>query len=803
MFKNNLKIAWRNLIKDRQFTFLNLIGLSTGLACVILIYLWVNDELHVDKFNEKDKQLYQVMLNGHSSHGIQTGENTPGLLADALSKEMPEAEYVTSVIPSTWFANKGLISFGDTHLRASGEFVSKDYFNIFSCNFFEGDKNKLLDNKYNIAISKELALKLFNTTDNLIGKNIEWNQEGLNGNYLIAGIFEKFPSTATNQFDIIFNYDLFLEKNPKLQRWDSNDPYTYLILKKGTDVNQFTKKIRSFIKEKDEKSTATLFAQRFSDKYLHGHYENGKPAGGRIEYVKLFSIIALFILIIACINFTNLSTARASGRMKEVGIKKVMGASRGKLLIQYMSESLLITFLSLAITIMLVLFFLPSFNEITGKHLVLSISANLVFAVLAITLLTGLIAGSYPALYLSGFKPVAVLKGKLETSFGELIARKGLVIFQFTLSVVLIVSVIIVYQQIELVQTKNLGYNRDHIIYFEKGGTLSDNKDDYKQGGVYEQNLETFLQNVKNVPGVLNASNFRHSITNRQGGTTSVTWQGKAPDDQTSFTDIAAGYDFIETLGIEMKEGRAYSKNFGSEKSKVVFNEAAIDAMGIKNPIGKIVNIWGEDKEIIGVTTNFHFQSLYENIKPCFFDFSLGQRVSKIMVKIKAGSEKNTIDNLAKFYKTYTSEPLEYKFLDEDYQTLYSSEQRVAKLSRYFAGLAIIISCLGLFGLAAFTAQRRQKEIGIRKIVGATVTNIAFMLSKDFLKLVLIAVLIAFPLSWWAMNDWLHSFAYRINVGATVFLIAGSSIILITLLTISFQAIKAAVANPLKSLKNP
>ncbi|HXB44653.1 MAG TPA: ABC transporter permease [Puia sp.] len=801
MFRNNFKIAWRNLIKDRQFTFLNLIGLSTGLACAILIYLWVNDELHVDKFNEKDGQLYQVMLNESSSHGIETGDNTPGLLANALSKEIPEVEYAASVIPSTWFANKGLISFEDAHLRASGEYVSKDYLHIFTCNFLAGDKNKLTSNKYNIAISKELALKLFNTTDDVIGKNIEWNQEGVNGNYLVSGIFEKFPSNAIAQFDILFSYDLFLEKNPKLQRWDSNDPYTYLILKKGTDINQFNKKIAGFIKSKDEKSTVTLFAQRFSDKYLHGHYENGAQAGGRIEYVKLFSVIAIFILIIACINFTNLSTARASKRIKEIGIKKVMGASRGKLIVQYMNESMLITLLSLVITVVLLIFFLPRFNEITGKHLALNIHTNLVLAVLAITVITGFIAGSYPALYLSGFKPVSVLKGKLETSFGELMARKGLVIFQFTLSVMLIVSVIIVYQQIELVQTKNLGYNRDHIIYFEKGGKLSDNKEDYKQGGVYEQNLETFLQKVKGVPGVVKASNFRHSITNRHGGTTAVSWPGKAPGNQTAFTDIAAGYDFIETLGIAMKEGRTYSKDFGSEKSKVIFNEAAIDAMGLKNPIGKTVNIWGEDKEIIGVTKNFHFESLYENIRPCFFDLSLNQRVSKIMVKIKAGSERTTIANLSKFYKNYTGEPLEYKFLDEDYQALYLAEQRVAMLSRYFAGLAIIISCLGLFGLAAFTAQRRQKEIGIRKIVGATVGNVAFLLSKDFLKLVGIAILIAFPLSWWAMNAWLHAFAYRINIGMAVFLVAGASIILITLLTTSVQAINAAVANPVKSLR--
>lgn len=801
MFNHNLKLALRNIRRHATFSLINILGLSIGLACVLLIYLWVNDELQVDKFNEKDNQLYQVMTNTTTPTGIETVENTPGLLAEALSKEMPEVEYAASVIPSAWFSNKGLLSFNDTHLRTDAQFVSKDYFNVFSCNFPEGDKNRLFKDKYNIAISKDLALKLFNTANNVIGKMLEWNQEGFNGNYLIAGIFEKFPPNSTQQFDIIFNYDLFLEKNPKLQNWGNSDPSTYLILKKGASVEQFNKKIAGFIKTKNEKSTKTLFVQRYSDKYLHNRYENGKEAGGRIEYVKLFSIIAIFILIIACINFMNLSTAKASTRIKEIGVKKVAGADRRTLIIQYLGEAMLITFLALVFTIIPVMLFLPQFNHITGKHLILHTDTNLIASIVFITIITGLIAGVYPALYLSGLKPITILKGKINTSAGELVARKGLVVFQFTLSVILIISVLIVYQQIKLVQTKNLGYNRNHVIYFDKGGKLLANKDDYKPGGAYEKNLETFLQKVKNISGVINASNFRHSIVNRHGGTTDVTWPGKAHDNETEFTDIASGYDFIETLGIELKEGRTYSKGFSSEKSKVIFNEAAVESMGLKNPVGKIVNIWGEDKEIIGVTKNFHFESLYENIKPCFFDLSLNQRVSKIIVKIKAGTDKSTIDKLAKFYTAYTGEPFNYKFLDEDYQQLYASENRVAVLSRYFAGLAVLISCLGLFGLAAFTAQRRQKEIGIRKVLGATFSNIGIMLFKDFLKLVIIAILIAFPFSWWAMREWLQSFAYRININIAVFLIAGASIILITLLTVSFQAIKAAVANPVKSLR--
>ena len=798
MFKNYFKIAWRNLIKNRQFTFLNLFGLASGLACAILIYLWVSDEVHMNKFNTNNDRIYQVMQSSTENNGAI--ENTPGLLADALQKEMPGVEYAASVIPSTWFSNKGLFSLNDAHIRADGGFVSDNFFKIFSCHFIDGNANQLFANKNNLIISSELALKLFGTTNNVIGKTIAWNQQDFDGDYIVSGVFEKFPSNSTVQFDAVFNYAQFLDKNSKLLNWNNNDPSTYVLLKKGTNADAFNKKISGFVKTKDAESQEVLFAQRFSDTYLYNHYENGVPSGGRIEYVKLFSIIAIFILMIACINFMNLSTAKALKRIKEVGIQKVMGANRRLLIIQYLSESLLMAFLSLLIAIALVIVLLPAFQQITGKDFNVPFTTGFVAAIIIITFITGVISGSYPALYLSGFKPVLILKGKLKNSAGEAWLRKGLVVFQFTISVVLIVSMMIVYKQMQLIETTNLGYNRDHVIYFDKGGKLSDNKDDYKQGAVYKD-LETFIQQIKTIPGVADASNFRHSIVNRDGGTTDVTWQGKSPNNQTSFTDIASGYDFIETLGIKMKEGRSYSTAFGSDNDKVVLNEAAVKAMGLTNPVGKTVTIWGNQKQIIGVTKDFHFQSFYENIKPCFFDLSMTARVSKIIVRIKAGTEKATIDRLSKFYKAYTGEALDYTFLDSDYQALYTSEERVAALSKYFAGIAILISCLGLFGLAAFTAQKRQKEIGIRKVIGASVSSVVAMLSKDFLILISVSLLIAVPLSWWLMNNWLQSFAYRINISPLVFLIAGFSVILITLFTISFQSIKAAIANPVKSLR--
>ncbi len=411
-------------------------------------------------------------------------------------------------------------------------------------------------------------------------------------------------------------------------------------------------------------------------------------------------------------------------------------------------------------------------------------------SMVGIALVTGLVAGSYPALYLSSFKPAAVLKGKLKTSIGELWIRKGLVIFQFALSVIFIVSVLVVYRQISYLQSKNLGYNRDNIIHFEIA---------LEMDSVKLKKAVTFLDELKNIPGVRNASSYYHNLTGDHGAISGFHWPGKDPAKDIEFANLEVGYNFIETLGIEIKEGRSFSSNENSH-NEIIFNEAAIQSMGLKDPIGKIVKFWDQRRKIVGVVKNFNFESLYETVKPCFFQ--VYPVMPNIMVKIKGGTERQTIAQIQKTFQAYNKGiPFDFQFLDENYRALYASERRVGILSRYFAGLAIIISCLGLFGLAAFTSQRRQKEIGIRKVVGATISSVVWMLSMDFLKLILIAILVAFPVSWWVTSKWLNAFAYRIPISADVFLIAGISTIVITLFAISFQAIKAAIANPVKSLR--
>ncbi len=790
MFHHNLLLIYRNFKRFKSTFLINLIGLSTGLACTLLIYLWVNDELNVDKFHEKDSQLFQVMENAGQADGISTGTNTPDLLAETMLKEMPEVEYAIAIMPGTLLGKFSLTA-GETNIKASGQYVSKDYFNAFSYPLTQGDKNQVLADKYSIVISKSLAIKLFKTSGNVIGKTLDCQILGFKESVIISGIFDGSSSNSSEQFDFVLSFELWKDLSQKFVRpinWDNHAPSTYVVLRPDANPDVFNKKIASFIKDKFKDSNVTLFAVPYSDQYLHGKYENGVQSGGRIKYLQLFSIIALFILGIACINFMNLSTAKASRRIKEVGIKKAVGASRKALIYQYLGESMMMAFLSLALAIVFVEVFLPQFNLITGKQLTLRLESNLALSILGITFFTGLLSGSYPALYLSGFNPALVLKGKLNTSIGELFARKGLVIFQFMLSVVLIVSVLVVYKQIEFVQTQNLGYDKDHIIYFDIEGKVAEGQD-------------AFFAEVKNIQGIVNVSSIGSALMGHTSSTSGLNWEGKNPNDIIEFENVSVNYDMIETLGIIMNAGRSFSRDFSTDDNAMILNQAAIDVMGIKSPVGKIINLWGGNIEIIGIAKNFHFESLHESVRPLFFLLNSKQTL-KIMAKIEAGREKETIERLEKFYAKFNpGYLLDYKFLDQDYQAQYVSEKRVGILARYFAGLAIIISCLGLFGLAAFTAERRLKEIGIRKILGSSQFGIVYLLSSEFTRIVFSSIVIALPLSYFIAKYWLDSFAFRIELEWWYFISAGLMALIIALLTVGMQAVKAARINPVNNLR--
>ncbi|HYG18861.1 MAG TPA: ABC transporter permease [Ohtaekwangia sp.] len=786
MLRHNLLIIYRNFNRFRSTFIINLLGLSTGLASTLLIYLWVDSELRMDKFHEKDSRLYNVMDSHLESNGWHTMYETSGAAADALVAEMPEVEYAAALAPPIWPGfNKFVLSKDDRNIRATGQYAGKDYFRMFSYKLLEGQPGQVLADKNSIVISEDIAMKFFNRKDNVIGKAIGFQH---NREFLVSGVFENISAHSSMPFDFVLPFETFREMKPWAGEWSSSGPHVYVLLREGTDIAAFNKKIEDFTAKKSNNDVAhrKTFLAPYSSLYLYGKYENGVQSGGRIEYVRLLSLIAAFILLIACINFMNLSTAKATRRIKEVGVKKALGAGRKRLVMQYMGESLLMTLLSMIAAMAIVGMILPEFNVVTGKQLVLRFDRGLILTLSGIALFTGLVAGSYPALYLSGFNPVTVLKGKLNSSVGEVWVRKGLVGFQFTLSIVLIVSVLVVYKQIDFVQRQNLGYNKDNVIYFEVEGRV-------------KENAETFLAEIKKIPGIQSAASSTHDMVGHGWGT-GLSWDGKTTDDYTQVQIMAVNHDFLETMGMEMKEGRFFSRDFASDTAKVIFNEAAIAVMGFDDPIGRKAM----GREILGVVKNFHFESLHVDVKPQLFTLH-GKSFappSLIMARIEGGKEAETLERLANFYKSYNPGfPLEYTFLDDVYQREYIAERRVSVLSRYFAGLAILISCLGLFGLAAFTAQRRIKEIGIRKILGASDYGIVRLLTGDFTKIVLLAIVVGLPVSYYITAQWLEAYAYRIDLEWWYFASAGVAALLTAWFTVGLQTFKAARINPTQCLK--
>ena len=782
MIKHNILLFLRNVIKYKSSFLINITGLSMGLACVLLIYLWVNDELNVDKFHENEDRLYRVIIHVPDGETIKTWKETSGLMSELLIEELPEVEYATAVAPPSWFGKISL-SAGEKNIKADGQYVEKDYFNIFSYDLVQGNEDQVLSDKNSIVISENLANKLFNTTANVIGKVIKLEQDK---QFQVSGIFKNPPANSTVQFDFALSFDFLADKTPWVKSWGSTGPEVFAVLHKETDIKQVNDKLAMIIKKRFENSTIVPALVPYSEDYLYGNYENEVKSGGRIKYVRLFSIIAVIILMIACINFINLSTATASRRLKEIGIKKTVGARRNAFVFQLLNESILMSLMAMAIALLIVILFLPQFNEIVEKHLTLNFNISFILAILSIALLTGFVAGIFPALYLSGFNSVSILKGKLNGSIGELWTRKGLVVAQFTLSILLIVSVLAVFRQVEFVQKQNLGYERDNIVHFKVEGKIKDQ-------------LETFISEVKNIPGILNASATTHDMVGHNWSV-GLNWEGKDPNNQTRFQVIGANYGLIETLGMEMITGRSFSRDYGTDDIGIIFNETAIKSMRLNDPIGKAIDFYGE-RRIIGIIKDFHFKSLHEPIEPLFLYMDPGS-AKKIMLRIQAGKERKVIESLQKFYQTFNPGfPFEYQFLDENYQALYNSEQRVATLSRYFAGMAILISCLGLLGLTAFTMDRRRKEIGIRKVNGAKISEILTILNKDFVKWVAIAFIIACPIAYYAMNKWLENFAYKTMLSWWIFALAGVLALGIALLTVSWQSWRAATRNPVEALR--
>ncbi|MEO6850527.1 MAG: FtsX-like permease family protein, partial [Mucilaginibacter sp.] len=719
--------------------------------------------------------------NTKGEKGIETSKNTPHSLSEVLAQEMPEVEYAVAATPDLCFPEFTL-SGNDKTAQGIGKFASKDFFKIFSYHLIQGNGSNVLSNKNAVVLSQSQAQKLFGSIDNAIGKAIGYKVVGIKRQCIITGVFKDVPVNSSEHFDFVLSFDDLKDIMQIGPNWGSELFCTYLTVKAGTNIDRFNDKLSRYIKSKSKDDSRTFFLKRFSDNYLYNKYQNGKEAGGRIEYVRLFSLIALFILIISAINFMNLSTAKAAMRVKEIGIKKAIGAERKVLVLQYLGESILMTLLSLIIAMVVVFLLLPQFNALTQKSLHFHFSAGFCLILVGITLFTGLLSGSYPALYLSGFKPALVLKGRFNNPIAEKLTRKGLVVFQFSLSIIFIVLVVVLYKQINYVENKNLGFDKNNVVYFETDTRVS----------------EAYLKEIQNISSIASVSNMiGHLIGDEYVGNGRITWHGK----MIPVRSFVINYGMLETLGIRIKEGRSFSKSFGSNNTQIILNEAAVAAMGLKNPVGTIIK--GEDynTEIIGVVKNFHFQSLHEIIEPMKFRLNDGAAATMV-VKIKAGKEKEALGNLEILYKKFNPGAVfHYKFLDQDYQALYNSEKLVSVLSRYFAGLSLLISCLGLFGLATFTAEARIKEIGIRKVLGSSVSGIVRLLNGEFIRMILIAICIALPLSYLIAKEWLDNFAYRINLEWWYFFGAGIITLLIALCTVSFQSVKAALINPAKSLK--
>ncbi len=787
MLKHNILISLRSFKRFKSTFIINLVGLASGLACALLIFLWVAEEVSMDTFHENDERLYQIMQNAETATGVMTFPWTPLLVGPTLIERFPEVENATTMyVPD--------VDEGDSYLGYESNFfiskelwVDKNFFELLNFPILLGNPHQLFDQLNSVMISEGMALKLFGSIENAMGKTVKLQNYDFNKEFVVSGIFKDVPSNSSLQFEALYNLQAYVNAQGEyFPNWTSNNTITYALLNQDADLEAFNKNIHGLTEEYAPNAMSKLFAQPFTERYLHGIYSEGKPVGGRIAYVRLFSAVAIVILIIACINFMNLSTAKANTRLKELGVKKALGAQRKTLIAQYITEALLLTTFASLLGLLLALTCLPLFNNIIGKNLSFELNLNMIFGFVSLILITSFLAGSYPSLYLSRLKTIASLKGKIIGSFGDIWARKGLVIFQFSISIILIVSVFIVSNQIEYIQTKNLGYNRDNVMSFQTN-TLGDNE------------FDNLINELERLPGVMQVGPADHDLTGNRGRTSGVNWPGR--QDRIAFLNLEVGLGFIETMGIEILEGRSFSRELKTDIGKVIFNETAIKQMGLKDPIGKTVQVWGNERQIIGIVKDFHIDSFYEQINPTMINVYDGM-MSKIFVKVKSGTELQTINQIEEAYEEISEgAPFNFSFVDSDYQAIYEAEKQVASLSKSFAFIAILISCLGLFGLTAFNAERRIKEIGIRKVLGAGIGNIVFLLSSDFSKMILMALVIGLPSSYFIAQEWISSFAFAINLSPVYFILAGMSLLVIAWLTVSFQTIKVANQNPVDSLR--
>lgn len=777
-------IALRSLVKYKTYTLTNILGLSVGLAACISIFLWTVDEISFDKFHSKADRIYKVMINDIYPDGkMQTYQAPTVKLGEAMRADIPE---IDEIAQTSWGSDM-LVKYGDKKFNETGLYADSTLFTIFSFPIVSGNKLAPISNINSISISEKLAHKLFNEEDP-IGKTLNVNHTS---NFIIASVFKDVPSNSSLQFDFIVSFELWKTENPWADHWRSGATQAFVTLKPNSDFSSTDAKIRKLIKKNCSECSREAFLYPFAELYLNGQFVNGKASGGRISEVVLFGCIALIILAMACFNFTNLATARASTRNREVGVRKTIGASRFSIGLQFIGESVLISFLSLFFAVFLVVLLLPLLNEITGKTLILDYkNPLLVTGIIGITLLCGILAGVYPAFYLSSLKTSTVLKGNTASLKGGGI-RKLLTVTQFAVSIVLIIGSIVIYRQLGYILEKNLGFNKENIIVVPQ-------RDGFIKSHYAFKNDLLQIPTVKNVAFV-GSNLFQVPIT-----TTDPVWPGKPANSSLEFKILRCDEGFIPAMNVKLIAGRNFT-NTRSDSSNYIINEKAMLAMGLtkQNAIGTKLEMWNGKGEVVGITDDFVNGNLRQATEPLILMFTTSNGFNYYIKTIENANVNQTLASINAAAKKYApDDPFEYSFLDNVYNREYQAESMLGKLSLGFTIIAVIICCLGLLGLATFAAEQRTKEIGVRKVLGASVSNIVVLLSKDFVKLVFIAIIIASPVAYYFMQKWLQGFAFRINIGWITFFIAAAAAILVALITVSFQAIKAAITNPVKSLRS-
>lgn len=741
----------------------------------------------MDAFHDDLDRIYTITSTEYSGQEITYGGyDTPGLLGEELKKVMPEVEYACNINGWNEWRTFGV---DEKRVKMPGYYAGSDFLKIFSYPLLLGSREAALKSPESIAISRKMAIALFGTPELAMDKSIRFDNEV---DLKVTVVFEDVGDNVSDKFEYLINWNFFVERNDWVKDWGNSGPMTFVKLREYTNSEIVKSKLQHFLKgynkNYSEHHRDELSMQPFGEKYLHSNFKNGKVAGGRTEYVQLFSLVALFTLLIACVNFMNLSTARSIKRAKEIGVRKVNGARKSALVSQFMMEAFLFTTIAVVFALIALLALLQPFNLLTEKNIQLPFAdGRFWIGILALALITGTISGSYPALLLSSFKPILVIKQSLKSSSVAIFFRKGLVVFQFALSIIFIVGVIVISNQVQYIQNKNLGYEKSNLIYLPLTGNISNN-------------FSASKQEALKISGVFSVSQMSQRPVQLENATVDVEWEGKIPNTNPIFVRANIGYDFTKTMQATIVAGRDFSEDF-SDSSNYIINEKALRIMGYKDPIGMPLSLGNRKGTIVGVVKDFHFKSLHVPIEPLVLRFA---RSGWGYALICTAPDKTSIAlaGLEELHKKLNPDFIfAHQFADEEYAYLYQSEQVVKKLSWCFAFLAIFISSLGLLGLVIFTAEQRIKEIGIRKVLGASVSQITTLLSKDFMKLVLVSILLSTPIAYYVMNNWLKGFEYRITIQWWMFVVAAVGAIAIALLTISIQGIKAAMMNPVNSLK--